>query len=538
VAVELGGQRQRSLLALLLLNANRVVSTDALIDALWGEQPPKTAATSLQNGVSQLRKLLGAGALGTRPPGYVLHAAPAQLDLAAFEHLLERSRGEAPASRAKTLREALALWRGKPLADLAYEAFAQQEIRRLEERRLVALEERVEADLATGRHAEVIPELEGLVEQYPLRERLAGQLMLALHLSGRSGEATLVFQAARLRLREELGLDPERGLQDLHRRILQGDAAPPGAVPRGSPSDHYGEIVRAVVASRLVPVLGAGAASGAPAPAPPDSATAAEHLARVFDCPAEQVGGLAHISQYVAVTHGVGPLYDELHALYAGEYVPGPVQRALASLAPRLRAHGLPHQLVVTTGYDCTLERAFAEVGEDIDVVSYLALGRDRGKFLHVGPDGSARVIDEPNIEVGLTTDERTIVLKIHGGSGETPGRERGSYVVSEDDYIDYLAHSQPSALLPVGLAARLRRSHFLFLGYEPDDWSLRVFWRRLWGEERVGYRSWAVASEPHPIAADYWRQRGVDPLESPLEEYVDGLCRRVELQLADGQAG
>jgi hypothetical protein len=193
---------------------------------------------------------------------------------------------------------------------------------------------------------------------------------------------------------------------------------------------------------------------------------------------------------------------------------------------------------VVTTGYDRTLERAFAEVGEGVDVVSYLALGRDRGKFLHVAPDGSARVIDEPNVEVSLTTDERTIVLKIHGGSGETPGRERGSYVVSEDDYIDYLAHSQPSALLPVGLAARLRRSHFLFLGYEPDDWSLRVFWRRLWGEERVGYRSWAVASEPHPIAADYWRQRGVDPLEAPLEEYVNELCRRVELQLADEEAG
>ena len=535
--LRLGGLRQRSLLGLLLLNANRVVSTDSLIDALWGEEPPRAATTSLHNGVSQLRRLLGPDVVETRAPGYLLHAAAEELDLTLFERLLERSRLETPPVRARTLREALTLWRGKPLADLAYEAFAQQEIRRLEELWLVALEERIEADLAIGGHAEVIAEIEGLVAEYPLRERLTGHLMLALHLAGRSAEATLAFQATRRLLREDLGLDPDRELQDLHRRILQGDAGPPSSASRSSSKTHYAEVVRAIVTSRLVPVLGQGAMAGSPAPSPPQPSAAAAHLARVFDCPRERAGGLTHISQYVAVTHGVGPLYDELHTLYSVDYAPGPVQRALAELAPKLRAHGLPHQLVITTGYDRTLERAFAEVDEEVDVVTYLALGRDRGKFLHVRPDGSARVIDEPNIEIGLTTQERTIVLKIHGGSEETPGRERGSYVVSEDDYIDYLANSQPSALLPVGLAARLRRSHFLFLGYEPDDWSLRVFWRRLWGEERVGYRSWAVSSQPDPVAADYWRQRGVDPLEAPLDEYVGELCRRVELQLAEEEA-
>jgi DNA-binding SARP family transcriptional activator len=537
-SVGLAGQRQRALLALLLLNANRVVATDSLIDALWGEQPPRTAATSLQNGVAQLRKLLGAETVETRAPGYVLHAEPEQLDLALFERLLERSRTEVPPTRATTLREALALWRGAPLADLSYELFAQQEIRRLEELRLVALEERLEADLASARHAEVIAELQALVAQNPLRERFTAYLMLALHASGRSGEATLAFQATRRRLRDELGLDPGRELQDLHRRILQGDySVLPGPAARSTPPDHYVEVVRAVLSSRIVPVLGPGVVSGTPAPAPPSPAAAAAHLARVFDCPSERAGGLTSVSQYVAVTFGVGPLYDELNVLYAGDYAPGPVQRAVAALAPRLREVGLPHQLVVTTGYDRTLERAFEEAGEEVDVVSYLALGRDRGKFLHTRHDGVTRVIDEPNVEVGLTTDERTIVLKIHGGSEETPGGERGSYVVSEDDYIDYLAHSQPAALLPVGLAARLRRSHFLFLGYEPGDWSLRVFWRRLWGEERIGYRSWAVSPQSDSLAADYWRQRGVDPIEAPLDAYVGELARRIDVQLTDEKA-
>ena len=261
------------------------------------------------------------------------------------------------------------------------------------------------------------------------------------------------------------------------------------------------------------------------------------HLARVFDCPDERAGGLTRVAQHIAVTHGVGPLYDELDALYGADYSPAPVHRALAQLAPRLRAAGLPHQLVVATGYDRTLERAFAEAGEQVDVVTYVALGRDRGKFLHRRHDGAARVIHEPNVEVGLTTDERTIVLKIHGGTELLPGGEHGSYVVSEDDYIDYLTHSQPAALLPVGLAARLRRSHFLFLGYEPGDWSLRVFWRRLWGEERIGYRSWAVSEGAGSVAADYWRQRGVDPLEAALDQYVEELLRRMDAQLSDEKA-
>jgi DNA-binding SARP family transcriptional activator len=522
--VDLGGQRQRSLLALLLLSANRVVPTDTLVDALWGEEPPRTATTSLHNAVSQLRRALGPDVLQTRPPGYVLQVPPGGLDLVEFERLLERARSEPPEQRSRTLREALSLWGGPALADVAFERFATDEVRRLEELRLVANEERLEADLAAGRAGDVVAELEGLVAHHPYRERLRALLMLALYRSNRQAEALQVFHDLRRVLDEELGLEPGPELRELHRRILVQDASLHGSarVAASSP-DHHAAIQRALISSRLVPVMGLKTASGAP-----DPANAAERLARTFGCPAEVASSLTRVAQYVTVTHGVGPLYDELDALYGSDYEPGAAHRLLASLPPLLRERELPQQLIVTTGYDTTLERAFREAGEPLDVVSYIALGPDRGKFLHLTAEGSARVIDEPNLEIGLTTDERTILLKIHGGSGGYGDRDRESYVVSEDDYIDFLAGTQASGLLPVGLAARLRRSHFLFLGYELEEWTLRVFLRRLWGEERLAYRSWAVGSATDRLAAEYWRRRGVEPIDIELDPFVEELARRL----------
>jgi DNA-binding SARP family transcriptional activator len=522
--VDLGGQRQRSLLALLLLSANRVVPTDTLVDALWGEEPPRTATTSLHNAVSQLRRALGPDVLQTRPPGYVLQVPPGGLDLVEFERLLERARSEPPEQRSRTLREALSLWGGPALADVAFERFATDEVRRLEELRLVANEERLEADLAAGRAGDVVAELEGLVAHHPYRERLRALLMLALYRSNRQAEALQVFHDLRRVLDEELGLEPGPELRELHRRILVQDASLHGSarVAASSP-DHHAAIQRALISSRLVPVMGLKTASGAP-----DPANAAERLARTFGCPAEVASSLTRVAQYVTVTHGVGPLYDELDALYGSDYEPGAAHRLLASLPPLLRERELPQQLIVTTGYDTTLERAFREAGEPLDVVSYIALGPDRGKFLHLTAEGSARVIDEPNLEIGLTTDERTILLKIHGGSGGYGDRDRESYVVSEDDYIDFLAGTQASGLLPVGLAARLRRSHFLFLGYELEEWTLRVFLRRLWGEERLAYRSWAVGSATDRLAAEYWRRRGVEPIDVELDPFVEELARRL----------
>jgi YVTN family beta-propeller protein len=228
--VTLGGTRQRALLAILLLHANEVVSTDRLVEELWGENPPETGPKALQVAISQLRKTLqsslGAdGVLVTRAPGYVLNVHPGELDLDRFESLVEQAEERRGAEAAALLREALALWRGPPLADLAYQSFAQPAIARLEEARLAALEDRIDADLALARHAALVGELEELVACYPLRERLRGQLMLALYRSGRQAEALEAYQAGRRTLVDELGIEPGPELQKLQREILEQDPA-------------------------------------------------------------------------------------------------------------------------------------------------------------------------------------------------------------------------------------------------------------------------------------------------------------------------
>jgi DNA-binding SARP family transcriptional activator len=219
----LGGVKQRSLLAVLLLHANEVVAADRLIAELWGESPPATVAKSVQSYVMRLRRELGAARLTTRPPGYVLNVSPGELDLAVFERLCAEARRAEPARAAEKLREALALWRGPPLADLAYEPFAQSEIARLEELRLAVLEERIDADLACGRHGDLVGELEALVTEHPLRERLRAQLMLALYRSGRQAEALHAYRATRRELADELGLEPGEALRRLEQAILRHD---------------------------------------------------------------------------------------------------------------------------------------------------------------------------------------------------------------------------------------------------------------------------------------------------------------------------
>jgi DNA-binding SARP family transcriptional activator len=225
--ISLPGGRQRALLALLILNVNEAVSIDRLVDELWGGHAPATARKVIQNHVSQLRRVLDGALLVTQGSGYALRVEPGSVDVERFEELLAEGRDALGAgaveNAAETLREALALWRGSPLADFAYEPFAQSEIARLEERRLVALEERIDADLALGRHADVVGELEVLVSEHPLRERLRRQLMLALYRSDRQAEALDSYQAARNALVEELGIDPGRELRALHQAILQQD---------------------------------------------------------------------------------------------------------------------------------------------------------------------------------------------------------------------------------------------------------------------------------------------------------------------------
>jgi DNA-binding SARP family transcriptional activator len=232
--LELGGIKQRSLLAMLLLHANEVVSADRLIDALWGASPPRRSGKNIQVYVSRLRKVLADDRLVTRPPGYVLYVEPEELDLARFEQLVGEARRAPPKSASTKLSDALALWRGPPLADLAYEQFAQAEIARLEEMRLGAIEQRVDADLALGRHAELVPELEALVARHPLREHFRCQLMLALYRCDRQADALEAYRLARRELSEELGLEPSESLKRLEAAILRQDpelAPSAGAAP-------------------------------------------------------------------------------------------------------------------------------------------------------------------------------------------------------------------------------------------------------------------------------------------------------------------
>jgi DNA-binding SARP family transcriptional activator len=222
----LGGPRQRALLALLLTRANEVVSTDRLIDELWGAQAASAAANTLQFHISRLRKRLAPSeAILTQEPGYVIRVRPDELDLFRFERLVEEAQRAGPEDAARLLREALALWRGPALADVAHESFAQAEIVRLEELRLVALERRVDADMARGHYQELVAELERLVREHPLRERLREQLMVALYGSGRQADALDAYRQARRLLVNELGVEPSPSLQELERAILQHDPA-------------------------------------------------------------------------------------------------------------------------------------------------------------------------------------------------------------------------------------------------------------------------------------------------------------------------
>ena len=240
--VTLGAAKQRALLAVLLLHANEVLSGDRLIDELWGEDPPATAAKTVQVYVSRLRKALGdsGGVIATRDHGYELGLDPQRLDAGRFEHLVAEGRSELAAGRperaAATLGEALALWRGPALADLAYEPFAQRDISRLEDLRAAALEVLGEAELALGHHAELVGRLERLIAEHPFREGFRAQLMLALYRCDRQAEALQAYHDARRALGEELGIEPGERLRELERAILAHDPRLDFAAPERRPA--------------------------------------------------------------------------------------------------------------------------------------------------------------------------------------------------------------------------------------------------------------------------------------------------------------
>ena len=302
---------------------------------------------------------------------------------------------------------------------------------------------------------------------------------------------------------------------------------------------HLNTIAKAIVDGRVVPFLGAGVnLCGRPASATwkarqaeylPSGAELAAHLATNFGYPASEPRELARVSQYVALMTGAAPLYDELHGLLDGNYPPTPLHRLLAALPRTLKDKNYPYpnQLIVTTNYDDVLERAFAAAGEPFDLASYVAEGDQRGKFVHWLSDGTRTLIDKPNEYRDLSLDQRSVILKIHGAiDRENPDRD--SYVITEDHYIDYLTRTDLSSLVPVRLAAKLRKSHFLFLGYGLRDWNLRVILHRLWGEQTLHYKSWAIQLNPQVIDQEFWRKRDVDIIDVPLEEYLAQLGERL----------
>ena len=271
----------------------------------------------------------------------------------------------------------------------------------------------------------------------------------------------------------------------------------------------------------------------------------ADFLADYFEFPSAGRPDLARVSQYAAVIQGSGPLYEELHQVFDKDYPPTSLHTFLAALpsVQHERLGAARYQLIVTTNYDDALERAFQAAGEPYDVVTYDAEGENRGKFVHWSHDGEPRLIERPNEYTGIPLRvpgqpppriERTVILKMHGAIDRT-NPDRDSFVITEDHYIEYLARSDISNLVPVTIAARLRKSAFLFLGYRMRDWNLRVILHRIWGEQRLSYKSWAIQLDPEAIEQEFWSKRGVDILRVSLEDYVEGLREAVKAPLGAG---
>lgn len=286
---------------------------------------------------------------------------------------------------------------------------------------------------------------------------------------------------------------------------------------------------------RVIPLLGAGVnlcgrssdAAWMPGGYLPTVGELARHLAERFDYPRDEALDLVRVSEYASVMSGSGPLYEELHRVFDADYPISPLHQFLAELPRRLEQPNQPRrgQLIVSTNYDDALERAFHAAGEPFDLVCYIAEGDHRGKFVHWPPQGEPTLIEIPNEYEKLRPGERTVILKIHGAIDRTgPEAEWDSYVITEDHYIDYLTRTEIQNLVPVMLAMQLRRSHFLFLGYSMRDWNLRVILHRIWGEQRLKYKSWAIQRDPDRLDCEFWGLRGVDVYDVPLEEYVPAL--------------
>ena len=295
-------------------------------------------------------------------------------------------------------------------------------------------------------------------------------------------------------------------------------------------------VARRLAAGRVIPFLGAGASL---CERPPDSdwrqgylpsgSELAAFLADNYGYPEQGPLDLVRVSQFVELTAGDATLYEELHSIFAGLYEPNKLHRLLAELPAIQRAREQPQagQLLITTNYDDALEQAFAAAGEDVDVVSYVAEPNEPGSFVHVRPDSERIAIPKHTDYRGFALEQRSVILKIHGAA-DRGDETADSYVITEDHYIDYLSHENLPKLIPAYLMAKMRTSHFLFLGYGMRDWNLRVILRHIWSEQTRHFASWAIQLAPGEIDQRFWSRNGVDIIDAPLEEWVDTM--RAEL--------
>ena len=326
--------------------------------------------------------------------------------------------------------------------------------------------------------------------------------------------------------------------------VAAHEQAPLAAAPTFDELDaHYKTVVKAFSDGRVVPFLGAGVNQcGRPDGTQwqsqhylPSGTELSEYLADNFGYPAPNRQDLLRVAQYVAVMNGVGPLYENLRTLFDADYTPTALHQLLAMAPSVLRAKGYPqrHLLIVTTNYDDLLERTFKAMDEPFDVVTYVADTDQRGKFVHWPYGAEPRLIEKPNeygdlpLELPSCTLKRSIILKLHGAVDRI-NAENDSYVITEDHYINYLARKDVASPIPSALAAKLKKTNFLFMGYSLRDWNLRVILQRIWGEQQLSYTSWAVQPAAEALDQKFWSKRNVDILNVRLEDYVAQLATRL----------
>ena len=311
-------------------------------------------------------------------------------------------------------------------------------------------------------------------------------------------------------------------------------------------SVHYELVASELLAGYVIPFLGAGAnLAERPPNMPwqlgaqlPSGMELARELADRSRYPDDGIYDLQRVSQYVDAMLGESTLYRFVRSLFDADYPPNSLHRFLAAIPGLLRARQARHPLIVTTNYDDAVERAFVEVGEEFDLVWYEAKPRNSayGKFIHRPPGRRAVAIELPNEYDDLSLQTRSVILKLHGAIDRTDPK-RDSYVITEDDYIDYLTRGDVSIWIPSALREAMEDSHFLFLGYSMRDWNLRVILNRIWGQQQLDVKSWAV-QKAHPNAKHneveqrLWRDRGdVDRLEIDLADYMAKLHAEVLTQ-------